>query len=446
MHNKVQDHPPPKGNCYMPARIQNALKLLSLAALLPTQAVGAQTVSVECFSRGAVTAVSTCSDTVDASGPLQFKQIKFRVLDASGKAMSDAMVHFYATSGKVAPDSSLTNKDGYVFATWSRDSNLATPAMISMTFSSPSSGGWQSQFGITIPQKALKYGIRMDRETDQQTGFEKAPLPHSIYVRLVQFDTGTAKPPVPVSDRTKCPEYSVAFTQMGKGSMSPDTTVMWYDDDKEECRAYGNWTLGDGAGIRDAKAKLVGASVSIPNSIVEFESYARALPRIVGGFALSHYSGYMGVKKGSKVTATVERTVDNVKITSDTVLWSTRDTLSRVESEWKPAAIVGVSAPLIPKVYRLSATAGVDLNSPTTDWYFGFSAVRVFGKLTSEALPVDAHILFHVGRNDVVEDESNCTTQGDCRTKRKTRFHGMAGMISVDATSLITDVLKKIGI
>jgi hypothetical protein len=428
---------PPKADCVVRSTLLAALGVLVLGLPASSQAP----LQIECV-HAATRAAMSCADTVSGAAALQTKQIAFRLLSSSGGPVADAKVRFFATSGRLTPDSTTTDPLGFAFTTWYRDRS-SNRAVVSIDVKSNAGGGLQ-HLSITVSSPAVQYGLEIDDQTNLQTGFEKAPLRKPVFVQLLRFDAADSGMGTPVADPGVCSNYKVAFAEIGKGSISPDTAVMWYDDSSRECVAYGNWTLGEGAGLRDAKAALVGPNVRGSHGVAELEAFSRALPRIIGGAAVSRYKGFTGVKKGSALTARVERTLtDGTTVAYDTVLRATRDTVQEVSTEWRPAAIIGVSAPVVPSFHWLSLTAGVDLNSPTKDWYVGVSAIRPFGRLTSEALPVDVHALLHFGRSDIVANNILCATEGRCSTKSNTRWHGFAGMISVDASSLIAEVLKK---
>lgn len=279
----------------------------SVASLLIAGVGSAQSsLTLKCVDPVSTNTVVECKDILSPSVALQVKKVAVHVVDASGKSVPNAIVRFYATSGRVVPDSTASNALGIATTTWCRDRS-GTPASISVDARTSASGAF-GQLGLSVSDPATTYGLMMTKSTDQQHGFEKAPLGHPIEVQLLRFDDRSdAKDGARVADRDKCPSYRVAFAQFGKGFISPDTAVMWYDDDRHGCFAYANWTLPDGAGLRDAKATLVGSAVRPSASIVEFEAHARALPRVVGGLAATRYSGYMGVKKGTTATAKVER-------------------------------------------------------------------------------------------------------------------------------------------
>ena len=433
------------GSSLLPRRFVTTAGIAALF-LIAKVGSGQSSLTVKCVDPGNTNTAIDCKDILSPSVALQVKKVAVHVVDGSGKSVPNAIIRFYATSGRVVPDSTSSNALGVAATTWYRDKS-GTPAVISVDARTSASGAF-GQLDLTVSDPSTTYGLMMIENSNEQHGFEKAPLGDPIEVQLLRFDERTdAKEGAPVADRDKCPSYKVAFAQFGKGFISPDTAVMWYDDKRHGCFAYANWTLPDGAGTRDAKATLIGSAVRPSASIVEFEAYARALPRVVGGLAATRYAGYMGVKKGATATAKVERVLpDGTKITRDTTISVSRDTLQAVDAEWKPAAVIGVSVPAVPKWKWLSITGGVDLNNPTRDWYFGGSVIRPFGQLTSEGLPVDAHLLAHFGRSDVVKDETRCSTDAGCQTRQRTRFHGLAAMISVDATTLVSDLLKKIGI
>jgi hypothetical protein len=107
------------------------------------------------------------------------------------------------------------------------------------------------------------------------------------------------------------------------------------------------------------------------------------------------------------------------------------------------SGFAGVSL-AIPPIPRFSFTGGVDLRSAADDWFAGMSLVRLAGP-SAEALPLDAHLLLHVGRDDEIRNESSCAAgTAACKTEKVTRFQGLAFVLSADATSLLSELVKKL--
>ena len=432
------------------ACLRSVLILAFVVGLALPGALAAQTLpapslplTVQCVDSSGGPRTNRCRVDVPPTARPQTAALQYRVMDGANPVRG-AVVRAFATSGSLGPDSTKTDGEGYARFNWWRAEGAAR-AVVLIHVAADSlnrESGAQSDTVKIGDTGAALYGVDLYEDADNvPDGFEKSPLPRPVYVKLVRFETGKANATESVEE--KCYEYRVAFKASGGGTLTPDTAQMWLDEDKNACVAYGTWTLPAGAGRRDAVATLVGPNLKETWRVAELEADARGLPHIVGGAAMSYYRSYVTKKNGTTAVGKLTRQLEGGSVASDTVLSTTRDTLQEVPGAWKPAAVIGVSSPLIPGIHRLSGTAGVDLNSPTRDWYLGVSALRVLGGLTTETLPVDIHALLHFGRSDVVEDQVACGAEGKCSTKGENRFHGVALMVSVDATALVADVLKK---
>lgn len=428
--------------------IETIIVLLSMTA--SSRSLSAQKLAIKCIADD-TQVEKPCSEVLSATAPLQKQSMRVRAVDSANKGVANATLAFFATSGRVIPDTTTTDADGYAYATWSRERSSSSVAVTIHARTQSASAFKEMSFEVEKP--AVQYGLEIVDRTNNQTSFEKSPLARTVKVRLLRFDSIDNKQGAIVTNAERCLSYRVAFTQIGKGFISPDTVIMWHEEeadgigDGDGCFAYANWTLPDGAGTRDARATLIGSNVLGTQGTKEFEAFARGLPKVIGGAVVTRYAGYYGIRKGTSAAAKIERVLgDGTTFTRDTTLRISRDTLQHNEAEWRPAAFLGVSAPIIPRLHRLSLTVGVDLNSPMRDWYFGASVVRAIGGLVTEALPVDAHILAHVGRVDEIVDQTACSVNQNCTTRLKTRFHGLSGMVSVELSSLVSEVLKKLGI
>jgi hypothetical protein len=222
-----------------------------------------------------------------------------------------------------------------------------------------------------------------------------------------------------------------------------DSADIGGNPDRLGCFARANWTLGEGPGRRHARVSLVGGNSG--RTSVLYEAYARASPRLIGGIVATYNRSYLGPKAGPQRTIRIERTLpDGSKASFDTTFATGRDTVGEIDGNWAPVAFVGVSTPIRPLWHRWAVTFGVDPSSIDRNWYAGVSFLRLFGGLEVESLAVDIHQLGHWGRTDVLEDPKACRESGECGTEDDVRWQGVAAMLSVDAGSVITDLIKKL--
>jgi hypothetical protein len=120
--------------------------------------------------------------------------------------------------------------------------------------------------------------------------------------------------------------------------------------------------------------------------------------------------------------------------------------VDEVDGGFSVAPIVGVTTAIIPRVHQLAVTAGVNLSDPTEDWYLGISLPQVFGRLGAESFPVSVHLLSHWGRTPELDDPAACRAEGECDTHNEVRWHYVSLMASIDAGTLISDLIKGLGI
>jgi hypothetical protein len=348
----------------------------------------------------------------------------------------------------VLPDSAQTDAEGYAHTLWYRAGG-SEPAVIAVDARTATGSSFRE---IRAAREAPpRYALRR-HSGNGASWFEKAPLRHPVVVEILRADAPNDASRY-ITDAESCAKFRVAFTRIASGATTPDTATATLDHAevgetpaRHGCFARSYWTLGEGAGRRHVRASLVGASPSTVGSTAMFEAYARAMPRLIGGVAVTYNRGYQGAKPAAERTVRVERTQpDGSTISFDSTFSTGRDTVDNVKGHYGPAAFVGVSTPVVPRLHRFAVTFGVDPGSIDRHWYLGASVLRLGGALAVEVLPIDIHVLGHWGRLDVLEDVSKCEQLGDCRTEDDVRFIGMAAMLSVDASSLLTELIKKLG-
>jgi hypothetical protein len=357
-----------------------------------------------------------------------------------------------------------TDGQGYAEALWYRTTG-SDPASIAVSARTNGSSAFRE---IRLAKAAAAKYALTDSTGNYQSWFEKAPLRHPLVVEIVRADV-TVDSLRRIANSDSCAAVRVAFTRIGAGSITPDTVSGYIDTVRVDtakvnpreyfertphipppvlvphCFARANWTLPEGPGRRHARVGLVGAGASQPRSSMLYEAYARANPRLIGGMVLNLDRGFLGVKRGEERTVHIERTLpDGTKMSFDTTLATSRDTVDEKKFSVTPTAFVGVTSPVIAAWHRFAATVGVDPKNLDRDWYGGFSLLRARSGLAAESLPVDVHVLVHVGRDPVLTNPDTCSAQHDCRTRNRIRYKGVAAMFSIDASSLITDLIKKL--
>jgi hypothetical protein len=441
----------------------NKAMLVSLLCFGLSNPLWGQELEISCVSVPA----GSCQDSIQADGELQSRSLKVSVT-RKGRTASGVLVRFHATSGKVLPDSVVTDVNGVVNASWTRakDSSLAA-----ITIAAISSGGSATYIVPLVPRSAAsKAQLVLENWTHTRSWFEKYQLPNRIPIAIKRV-VGNAR--VHIKDQKTCEAQKVVFLGNSRvGTANPDTIVgeLFFIDQKGRkkssddiksmalqsstnlsakdtaCFVFTNWTLGENPGAKELRARIIPKGYEAPYTL-NIKGNARALPRIVGGVAMSHTKGYLGFKKGSATVYHVERPMpDGSKQTYDSTV-TAPNSVDSVHSKNTASAIAGVSIALplwwLGNFDRLSFTGGIDLRSATDDFYAGGSLARLFGSAV-EALPIDVHLLMHIGRQDLLKDPVACAASGSCATRKKTRIHGAALMLSADATTLISEVIKRL--
>ncbi|HEY7767660.1 hypothetical protein [Longimicrobium sp.] len=338
----------------------------------------------------------------------------------------------------------MADTEGFAQTLWYRAGG-AEGAAVAVDARTPSGSSFRE---IRLTRSTPGYALRQ-HSGNYESWFEKTPLRHPVVVEIVRADAADDSVGRITSPET-CSRLRVAFTRIGTGSVTPDTVMAGVDSaevgqnpHRLGCFARANWTLGEGPGRRHARMSLVGGNSG--RSSVLYEAYARASPRLIGGIMATRSRSYLGPQAGPERTIRIERTLpDGSKASFDTTFATGRDTVKQVDGSWAPAAFVGVSTPIRPKWHRWALTFGVDPRAVDRNWYAGVSVLRIPGGLEVESLPVDIHLLGHWGRVDVLENPKACRERGECDTEDDVRWQGLAAMLSVDAGSVITDLIKKL--
>lgn len=420
------------------------IRISLTAALFMPAVLSAQGPVLECD--GALTATGgACRATVAGADSMQHQELLLRVT-LNGAPLPGTIVRFQATSGTVRPDSTLTDPNGRARALWIR-SRGADP--VGIAAEAVTTAGAALRYIQLTPRSApAKRLVIVPWTGIDQSWFEKSPLRGPVDVQIMRL---TGSDSTEITDEADCRAQRVAFTRSGAaaGTVSPDTaTADIYelgDTGRTGCFVEADWTLGEGPGRKHIHATLVpGSGYRSATRSTEIQATARALPRLIGGIVYAGSRGYVGVKPGSQRTIRVERPLtDGTTLAYDSVV-SGPAAIDSVSGAGEAAAFVGVSIPIIPAWHWFAVAAGVDLANPRDDWYAGISMARLIGGVSTEALPVDLHLVGHWGRDPVLQDPDACATGEGCRTENETRYKGIGVLLSIDAGSLFAELIKKL--
>jgi len=448
-----------------PATLLFAL-LSALLGLVPHAA--AQSIEITCRAPLSDPGVAeACTGPVPRTDQPQMQRINVRIVQAgTTTAVQGATVVFRATGAEVVADTVYTDANGDASTYWHR-ARSSDPGLVTVEAFGPQPKSPAALRIVRILPSDASVQIGLERWWAPTAWFEKNPLPGPVAVHIFRIENGVERY---ITDDTVCAAQRVAFARFGNaGSVSPDTAwgaVMTFDtmpavtvtrdsagvDTLRESGSRGcfvstRWTLGDGPGVRNLRAALLagGPAAVKRDGAVQLEAAARGLPRLIAGPVFARRGSYYGVTPRAERTLRIERYgPDSMKISYDSTVVTRAAAVDTVQSQAVGAAFFGVSIPVVPTLTTISVSAGVNMADPLNDWFAGISLVRFFGGVATEGLPVDIHLLGHFGRPAVLRNLEECKARISCATERRMMWHGLGGMISVDASSLFSDVIKKI--
>jgi hypothetical protein len=442
--------------------------LVSTLSITLVRVGEAQELQILCPSSSLTTDTTVaCVANYSPSAVQQQVPLVLTILEnGTDKPVPGAVVRLRATAGTVWPDSTMSDDHGKVHAYWYRirSSDPATVAVEARPGSSVPSGQRGTAFRLVQLQPTPRVdslGLQFWRTN--RAWFERGPLPEPVSVNIYR-GTDPLRDGAEEVSAELCRAQRVVFARLtSSGDLRPDTAIPGLmeivrpaaatspsaarpADTTYACFARAVWTLGEGVGTRNIRATLIpSASVEATARIVDIQTHSRALPRIVIGPTVTQRQSYYGVRPESRRIIRIERPQpDGTKLIFDSTAIAPAG-VDTVRREWKPSAFIGVTSPIVPAATWLAVTIGVDVNDPANNWFFGASALRLFGGLSTEALPIDLHVIGHFSRVPEVENRAACAAGTSCRVDRETRFQSLGLLLTVDATSLVTEVIKKLG-
>jgi hypothetical protein len=446
-----------------------ALIASALATALPWKA-GAQNliaVTLQCGpGLNPVPGDDSCTGEMVQADSMQRFEVHLQLSETGGlrAGVAGAVVRLRASSGTIVGDSTTSGPDGTIRALWFRKRSTDgvgigveayNPEKADRRYSTLS----YIQLKPPTPTTTL---LRFDEtQTFPLAGFENTTLRRPMIVEIRTQTSAADTEGKPIINPVECQAHRVVF-RGSAGTMTPDSAVpeVYAARDANDpnakfelgCRAQAYWSLGAGAGPREARVSLVPGSghTLAQQAPYRWDVRARSVPRFVLGAVLRRDEPYVGRDDGDEVTLRVERKLpDGTTISFDSTDPGTVTVDSVGSTSW--GVMVGVSSS-IPTGYtnRLTVIGGVDLTSPLDHQYLGLSMFRVLD--LPETLPIDLSVLAHFGKTNVLKRPDDCrqgisTVHGEepCATDERRGLRGVAFMFSIDAGTLLADAIKKLG-
>lgn len=419
-------------------------RAVAVLLCVAVRAVAAQGFAIDCVE--AITPGCRGTVAIATADAMQSVPLALLVTNA-GVAVPNAMVRLKATGGALMPDTAITDATGVARTIWFRHKG-SDPVLVAAEASVPASGGQSPKSAVTsvtlVPRDPVAGLLRPELEGGYlQSWFEKSQLPRPVVVRLRPV------PGAPALTKEECVRNRVHFRSRGAlQSVSPDTAVP-YLNQQGACMAETYWSMGEGIGERRLDVRIVPGKGFKTDTVQVAEAWTRATPRFIAGFASGWLRPYTTINPAATRTVRVEVTdASGVVRSYDTTETTGAVAVKDVPGTRKNSAVAALSLPIPIARWEdwdnLSLTVGVDLADIGARQYYGLSVLRLVGRWVPviEVLPVDLHALAMYARQPELIDPRCAPTA--CVTRNRTKFQGWNYMVSADATSLVSDLVKKL--
>lgn len=364
-------------------------------------------------------------------------------------------------AGTLSADSVTVGANGDASVVWFRPVGVNAAAGVTVTVRT--GGGTATRYFRIVPVEAPSVPTYIlvnpngeEYDTNPRWGFENTRLRRPLLAEVREF-VGPGAATAPVTDPATCHGRRILFRRLGgTGNVMPDTAIPAVVDragnaaEPKSCQADVRWVLGDGPGTFEARAALVGRdSASLP---IEYRAHARSLPKFIAALGGTSERDFVTQRPARYVTRRIERPLPGggTEAFDTTITVAPVDTMS-AGGRTRSNAIVGMSfAPTAhPALKGLTALVGVDPRYPADNWYFGISILRLlaYGGIATEHIPLDGFVTADVGRVTQLKNPEDCAasrTSDACATEDPRKFRGWGFAVALDATSLISDAIKKV--
>jgi hypothetical protein len=398
-------------------------------------------------------------------GEMQRAEIRLRVVDGSGNAVAAVPLHFRPSSGSIVGDTT-TSASGEVSVLWFRVAHADSAGIVArITVHADTPAGPLVQF-IEVRPITTELTIRL-AQSFPRAAFVNTPLRRPGIVEIMTVVGGNS---IPISDPEICRAQRVTFRKEGDaGTLTPDTAAgtvyrarerqsifhEWNNaQDKFGCFATAAWQTSASTGRQRVHATLIpGPEYRTAAPRMTSIAVVRPAPRFVLGAVGRWDHSYFGSDEGTPRTYRVERLLPN----GEKALFDSVATPVSVDSVngWSIATMAGVSVPIPFRsdsrfrrvAEHVTLTVGVDPADPRKDQYAGLSLLP-FVQSFPETFPLQLDLLAHFGKIPELVSPQNCaalTGPDPCETDSRHGFRGMALSLSFDASTLLADVIKKLG-
>jgi hypothetical protein len=425
------------------AHLLAAALVAALAAAAPLRA---QNNPISCPTSFQITATGACSGTLPSGKSTDQGELRVNV-----RAEGGAVVRFRVVSGggSVVPDSVALASSGSVGTFWSRP-HAATNAVVIVEVVTKN-GNAVRALELNAPALAPTEEARLKIHSgDGQEWFESRGLRFPLVTEIVRGVAGDS-----IRDSDVCARYKVIYhRRAGALADLPDTVPariasadIGRDPKRRGCFAFGNASLGAGAGVRYVDADLVGPQIASGADNSLFPLQARALPRFVTGIGVTQIRRVSVLEAGTERKGKITRVrADSSTIEVDTTL-NDAGSVGR-DGGTEPVLVVGLTSPIPIQGLdqRLNVMIGVDPARPSSNIFGGFSLLNLFWPKSGsigEALPIGVYGLVNYQRIKVIENAERCASNSECAESTRA-YRGFSLMVTYDAGDALTALVKKL--
>ena len=351
--------------------------------------------------------------------------IVVKLQDNAGKPVGGSYVQFVAPTGAKITDSAKTDVNGIALAKLTGDAINSPVTVTAIALFNGSVLRRQIVLGAASALTIAPY------PREEQYWYQGKQLP---YPAAVIVNGATSKP--------TCEESLVTFKTIDENAkVSPDSIHPTWDGGAGTCTAQSWWKLGTGVGTQNVRATLA----SNPDKPINMRAFARALPWLGVGLAVTKVSGF----------ATLSERQDPLRITRKFATGTNGDSLevaydsvkvtrspSHTDERWVMTPIIGVNWPLKIKWSHVRVSISADARNPRTDWFLGLSFLQLFQGLSQEGVGYDLHAVYHLSKRGVLTNEAECrATPAVCNVSSTTGFVGQGAALMLDTGPLIEKLL-----
>src|SRR5262249_19133968 len=143
----------------------------------------------------------------------------------------------------------------------------------------------------------------------------------------------------------------------------------------------------------------------------------------------------------------VARTFRNAAGDSITLTYDSTRSKNAVDTagRYHASPIIAVDFPLFLRADRLRFAAGLDLSTPTRDWYAGISLLQLTSGFRQEDTGIDLILASHFGKRDILENPTQCAAGTEtCNTTTK-GYAAFSALFLLNGATVVDKLLSALG-